>query len=102
MSQKRDKLDSCLSQQTESFNEKAQVVGLWSACWGWHKAAFVAVTNSQSNNSSHGLFTPLLEAAFDLQECAHALALDRTRDGIQRPSGKPVLNLQPVPHYFLE
>jgi hypothetical protein len=71
---------------------------------GWHRAAFVAVTSSQSNNSSHGLFTPLLEAAFDLLECAHALALEMSlaRDGIYRRSGKPVLNLQPVPHHVLE
>jgi hypothetical protein len=71
---------------------------------GWHRAAFVAVTNSQSNSSSHGLCTPLLEATFNLLERAYALALEMSlaRDGIHRLSGKPVLNLQPVPHHALE
>ena len=60
----------------------------------------MAVTNYQSNNSSHSLFTPLLEAAFDLLERAYAVALQMSlaRDGIHRPSGKPVLNLLSVPH----
>jgi len=80
------------------------LVGLWSACLGWHRAAFVAVTNSPSNSSSHSLFTPPLETAFDLLERAHALALEMPfpRDGIHRRSGETVLNLQPVPHHALE
>jgi len=64
----------------------------------------VAVTNSQSNSSSHGLFTPLLETALYLLERAHAFALEKAlaRDGIHRRCGETVLNLQPVPHHALE
>jgi hypothetical protein len=71
---------------------------------GGHKAAFVAVTNSQSNSSSHGIFTPLLETAFDLLERAYALALEMALAlyGIHRRRGEAMLNLQPVPHYALE
>ena len=64
----------------------------------------MAVTNSQSNSSSHALFTPLLEIPFDLLERADALALEMAlaRDGIHRRCGETVLNLQPVPHHALE
>jgi len=57
-----------------------------------------------TNSSSHGLVTPLLEAAFNLLERAHALTLEMSlaSDGIHRRSGEPVLNLQPVPHDALE
>ncbi len=82
---------------TQSWRVRSwpSLVGLWSACSGWQRAAFVAVTNSQSNNSSHGPFTPLLEIPFDLLERADALALEMAlaRDGIHRRSGETVLNL---------
>jgi len=67
------------------------------------RAAFVAVTNSQSKSSSHGFLTPLLETAFDLLERVYPLALQMplARDGIHRRSGETVLNLQPVPHHAL-
>jgi len=64
----------------------------------------VAVTTSQSNSSSHGRFTPLLETAFDLLEGSHPLALEvpLAGDGIHWRRGETVLNLQPVPHHALE
>ena len=62
---------------------------------GLAQAAFVAVTNSQSNSSSHALFTASLEAAFDFLQRAHTLAFEMAlaRDGIHRRRRETMLNL---------
>ncbi len=64
----------------------------------------MAVTNSQSNRSSHALLTAPPETALDLVEGAHAFALQMTlaRDGIDRRSREAVLNLQPISHDALQ
>ena len=70
-------------------------MGLCSAFFGWHSAAFVAVTNSQLNNSSHARFTASLDVAFDLLERAYTLALEMAlaRSTIHRRCRETVLNL---------